>query len=67
MPEAVRQQAERELGRLERMGDSNAEAAMIRTYPTGCSPSPRRSARRSASIRSARASSSMPITPVSTT
>jgi len=32
MPEAVRQQAERELGRLERMGDSNAEAGMIRTY-----------------------------------
>ena len=32
MPEAVRQQAERELARLERMGDSNAEAAMIRTY-----------------------------------
>ena len=32
MPDAVRQQAERELGRLERMGDSNAEAAMIRTY-----------------------------------
>ena len=32
MPDAVRQQAERELGRLERMGDSNAEAATIRTY-----------------------------------
>src|SRR5437762_2384641 len=32
MPEAVRQQAERELSRFERMGDSNAEAAMIRTY-----------------------------------
>src|SRR4029079_9928337 len=26
MPEAVQQQAERELGRLERMGDTNAEA-----------------------------------------
>ena len=32
MPDAVRQQAERELARLERMGDSNAESAMIRTY-----------------------------------
>ncbi len=32
MPEPVRQQAERELGRFERMGDSNAEASMIRTY-----------------------------------
>src|SRR5580765_7202732 len=32
MPEAVRQQAERELDRFERMGDSNAESSMIRTY-----------------------------------
>jgi len=32
MPEAVQQQAERELGRLARMGDGNAEASMIRTY-----------------------------------
>src|SRR5438309_1365698 len=32
MPDAVRQQAERELARLERMGDSNAESSMIRTY-----------------------------------
>src|ERR687888_404599 len=32
MPDAVRQQAERELNRLDRMGDSNAESAMIRTY-----------------------------------
>ena len=32
MPEAVQQQADRELGRLERMGDANAEAGMIRTY-----------------------------------
>jgi ATP-dependent Lon protease len=32
MPDAVRQQADRELSRLERMGDSNAESAMIRTY-----------------------------------
>ncbi len=32
MPEAVQQQAERELGRFERMGDANAEASMIRTY-----------------------------------
>jgi ATP-dependent Lon protease len=32
MPDAVRQQADRELDRLERMGESNAESAMIRTY-----------------------------------
>src|SRR5262249_44919696 len=32
MPDAVRQQAERELDRLGRMGDSNAEFSMIRTY-----------------------------------
>ena len=32
MPEPVQQQAERELARLEGMGDSNAESAMIRTY-----------------------------------
>src|SRR4051812_234007 len=32
MPDAVREQAERELARLERMGDSNGEASMLRTY-----------------------------------
>jgi ATP-dependent Lon protease len=32
MPEPVQTQAERELTRLEKMGESNAEAAMIRTY-----------------------------------
>ena len=32
MPNDVREQAERELGRLERMGDSSGEASMIRTY-----------------------------------
>ena len=32
MPEAVREQAERELSRLERMGDSSGESSMIRTY-----------------------------------
>jgi ATP-dependent Lon protease len=32
MPEAVQKQAERELARLEKMGESNAEASMIRTY-----------------------------------
>jgi ATP-dependent Lon protease len=32
MPEAVQKQAERELARLERMGDQNAESSMIRTY-----------------------------------
>jgi ATP-dependent Lon protease len=32
MPEAVREQAERELGRLERMGDMSGEAGMIRSY-----------------------------------
>src|SRR6185295_16333787 len=32
MPDPVRQHADRELDRLERMGDSNAEASMLRTY-----------------------------------
>jgi ATP-dependent Lon protease len=32
MPEAVQKQAERELARLERMGESNGEGSMIRTY-----------------------------------
>ena len=32
MPEDVREQAERELGRLERMGEQSGEASMIRTY-----------------------------------
>src|SRR5215813_1998983 len=32
MPDAVRQQAERELERFERMGEANAESSMIRTY-----------------------------------
>jgi ATP-dependent Lon protease len=32
MPDAVREQAERELRRLETMGDSSGEASMIRTY-----------------------------------
>jgi ATP-dependent Lon protease len=32
MPDNVRQQAERELSRFERIGDSNAESSMIRTY-----------------------------------
>src|SRR6187397_199258 len=32
MPEEVREQAERELGRLERMGDGSGESSMIRTY-----------------------------------
>jgi ATP-dependent Lon protease len=32
MPDEVREQADRELGRLERMGDASGEAGMIRTY-----------------------------------
>jgi ATP-dependent Lon protease len=32
MPEPVHKQAERELARLEKMGEQNAEASMIRTY-----------------------------------
>jgi ATP-dependent Lon protease len=32
MPDAVREQAEKELGRLERTGDASGEASMIRTY-----------------------------------
>ena len=33
MPETVREQAERELGRLERLGDGNAESSVIRIVP----------------------------------
>src|SRR4051794_16872496 len=32
MPDAVREQAEKELGRLERTGESSGESSMIRTY-----------------------------------
>jgi ATP-dependent Lon protease len=32
MPDAVREQAEKELSRLERMGDSTGESSMIRSY-----------------------------------
>jgi ATP-dependent Lon protease len=32
MPDDVREQAERELGRLERMGEQSGESSMIRTY-----------------------------------
>ena len=32
MPDPVREQAEKELARLERMGDSSGESSMIRTY-----------------------------------
>src|SRR5207244_9937294 len=32
LPDAVREQAEREAGRLERMGDQSGESSMIRTY-----------------------------------
>jgi ATP-dependent Lon protease len=32
MPEQVREQAEKELGRLERMGEQTAESSVIRTY-----------------------------------
>jgi len=32
MPDPVRQQADREVDRLERLGDSNAESGMIRSY-----------------------------------
>src|SRR5882757_5667585 len=32
LPDAVREQVEREIGRLERMGDQTGESSMIRTY-----------------------------------
>ncbi len=32
MPEAVKEQAEKELGRLERLGEQSAESSVIRTY-----------------------------------
>ncbi len=56
MPDEVRAQAERELRRLETMGDSSGEASMIRTYLDWLTSVPwSRSAPRSVSIRSTRA------------
>jgi ATP-dependent Lon protease len=55
MPEAVQKQAESELSRMERMGESNAEASMIAATSTGCSRCRGRSARRSCWTPSTRA------------
>ena len=62
MPEAVRQQAERELSRLERLGDANAESATIRTYLDWLLAVPWSKRPKSGSIPSTRARSSTPIT-----
>ena len=61
------EQAEREVGRLERMGESNAEAAMIRTYLDWLLSVPwdKRSEERLDPVHAARCS--MPTTPGSTT
>jgi len=63
MPEQVQRQAERELGRLERMGDSNAEASMIRTYLDWLLACPGPSVPKSGLIRSTRKKYWIPIMP----
>ncbi len=68
MPDAVRQQAERELSRFERMGDSNAEVVddpdLSRLAAGGAVVEAVRGAPRSGHTR---ARCSTPITPASTT
>ena len=68
MPDAVREQAERELRRLERMGEQSAESSMIRTYLDWLIAVPwsQRSEERLDPVARARACST-PTTPVSTT
>ena len=68
MPDEVREQAERELGRLERMGDASGESSMIRTYLDWLLAVPwGKTFRRAARPEAARARSSTPTTPASTT
>ena len=63
MPDGVREQAERELGRFERMGESSPEAPMIRSYLDWLLAVPWADALRGAcSTRSTRASCSTPTT-----
>src|SRR5436309_9100672 len=67
LPDEVREQAEREAGRLERMGDQSGESSMIRTYLDWLLSVPWGSAPRSALIPCTRARSWTVTTPVSTT
>jgi len=54
MPEPVKEQALKELGRLERMGEQTGESSMIRTYLDWLIAVPWASAPRSSSTRSRR-------------
>ena len=68
MPDAVREQAEREAARLERIGDSTGESSMIRTLPRLARLDPvGRSAPRSGSTRPTPVRCSTPTTPGSRT
>ena len=67
MPAKVQEQAERELSRFERMGDSNAEASMIRTYLDWLLAVPWASDPTSGSIPSMHGKCSMPTTRAWTT
>ena len=68
MPEDVREQAERELGRLERMGDSSRRGVDDPHVPRlAARGAVGRSAPRSGSTRRSRARSSTPTTRASTT
>ena len=68
MPDDVREHAEREIARLERMGDSSGESSMLRTYLDWlvCGPVGR-ALRRAARPGRTPARSSTPTTPASTT
>ena len=68
MPDEVREQAERELGRLERSGEQSGESSMIRTYLDWLLAVPvERALRGGPRSRVAPARCSTPTTPASTT
>ena len=67
MPDEVREQAERELGRLERMGEASGEASMIRSYLDWLLAVPWGKTSDERLDPSSRARSSTPTTPASMT